>query len=184
MKAKSSNHWTTREFPEQPFLKHFLAQESDGYSQGQEPFPALSEHLALFSSLKKIECKTRQTIHKEAKFSCCSVAQSCLALCNPMDCSTPGSSVLHYLPEFAQTHVHWVGDTYNLFVLCHSLLLPSMFPSIRGNELTLHTRWPMYWSFSFNTSPSNEYSGLISFRMDWLDLLAVLTCWHLTLVTL
>ena len=83
------------------------------------------------------------------------------------------------------THVHWVGDTYNHFVLCHSLLLlPSMFPSIRGNELTLHTRWPMYWSFSFNTSPSNEYSGLISFRMDWLDLLAVLTCWHLTLVTL
>ena len=77
-----------------------------------------------------------------------------------------------------------VGDTYNHFVLCHSLLLLSMFPSIRGNELTLHTRWPMYWSFSFNTSPSNEYSGLISFRMDWLDLLAVLTCWHLTLVTL
>ena len=102
-KAKNSNHWTTREFPEQPFLKHFLAQESDGYSQGQEPFPALSEHLALFSSLKKIQYKTRQTIHKEAKFSCCSVSQSCLALCNPMDCSTPGSSVLHYLPEFAHS---------------------------------------------------------------------------------
>ena len=62
---------------------------------------------------------------------------------------------------------------------CHPLLLlPSIFPSIRGNELTLHIRWPMNWSFSFSVSPSSEYSGLISFRIDWFDLLAVLTCWH------
>ena len=106
-------------------------------------------------------------------FCCCSVAQSCPTLCNPMDCSTPGFPVLYHLPEFAQTHVHWVGDDIHL-VLCYSLLLlPSVFPSIRvfSSESAVHIRWLKYWSFSI--SPSNEYSGLISFRMDWLDLLAV-----------
>ena len=65
--------------------------------------------------------------------------------------------------------------TSNHRILCYPLLLPSIFPSIRifSNELTLHSRWPEYWSFSFSTSPSNEYSGLISFRIDWFDLLAV-----------
>ena len=92
-----------------------------------------------------------------------------------MDCSTPDFRVLHHLPEFAQTHVHWVGDAIQPSRLLSSplLLLPSIFSSIRvfSNELALHIRWPKYWSFSI--SPSNEYSGLISFRMDWLDLLAV-----------
>ena len=104
------------------------------------------------------------------------VAQSCPTPCDPMDCSTPGLPVHHQLPEFTQTHVHRVGDATNHLILCRPLLLPpSIFPSIRvfSNESVLHIRWPKYWSFSFNISPSSEYSGLISFRMDWLDLLAV-----------
>ena len=92
-----------------------------------------------------------------------------------MNCSTPGLPVHHQLPEFTQTHVHRVGDAIHL-ILCRPLLLPpSIFPSIRvfSNESALHIRWPKYWSFSFSISPSKEYSGLISFRMDWLDLFAV-----------
>ena len=105
-----------------------------------------------------------------------SVPQSCLTLCSPMDCSTPGLPVHHQLPEFTQTHVHWVSDAIHHLILCRPLLLlPSIFPSIRvfSSESTLCIRWPKYWSFSFSISPSNEYSGLISFRMDWLDFLAV-----------
>ena len=104
-----------------------------------------------------------------------SVAQLCPTLCDSMDWSTPGLPVHHQLPYFAQTHVHWVGPSNHL-ILCHTLLFPlSVFPSIRvfSNESVICIRWPKYWSFSFNISPSNEYSGLISFRMDWLDLLAV-----------
>ena len=84
---------------------------------------------------------------------CCSVAQPCLALCDPMGCSTSGSLVLHYLPEFAQTHVHPVGDVIQP---SHS---PSIFPSIRVffNESALCLKWPKYWSFSFIISPSSEY---------------------------
>ena len=83
----------------------------------------------------------------------CSVAKSCLTLCNPMDCSMLGSSILHYLPEFAQIYAHWVSDA----ILCHSLLLwPLVIPSIKVffSESALHIRWPKYWSFSFNTIPS------------------------------
>ena len=100
-----------------------------------------------------------------------SVTQSCPTLCDPMDCSMPGFPVHHQLPELAQTHVHRVSDAIQP---SHPLfLLPSIFLSIRvfSNESVLHIRWPKNWSFTF--SPSNEYSGLISFRMDWLDLLAV-----------
>ena len=105
-----------------------------------------------------------------------SVAQSCLTLCNPMDCSTPGFPVHHQLPELAQTHVHRVGYAIQPSLhLSSPSALPSVFPSIRvfSNESVLHIRWPKYWSFSFSISPSNEYSGLISFRIDWFDLLAV-----------
>ena len=110
--------------------------------------------------------------------SCCSITQSCPTLWGPMDCSTPGLPVLHHLLEFAQIHVHWVSDAIqpSYLILCHPLLLlPSIFPSIRvfSNESVLRIRWPKYWNFSFSISPSNEYSGLISFRIDWLDLLAV-----------
>ena len=101
-----------------------------------------------------------------------SVTQSCPTLCDSMDCSTPGFRVLHCLPEPAQTHVHWAND---VIISCPLLLLPSIFPSIEvfSNESVVHIRWPKYWSFSFSISPSNEYSGLTSFRIDWLDLLAV-----------
>ena len=111
---------------------------------------------------------------KAVKFS--SVSQSSPTLCNLMECSTPGLPVHHQLLEFTQTHVHWIGDAINQIIVCHTLLLPpSIFPSIRvfSNESVLHILWPKYWSFSFSISPSKEYSGLISFRMDWLDLLAV-----------
>ena len=95
-------------------------------------------------------------------------------LCDPMDCSMPGFPVHHQLPEPTQTHVHWVGDAIqSSHPLSSPLLPPSIFPSIFSNELALFIRWSKYWSFSFNISPSNEYSGLVSFRMDCLALLAV-----------
>ena len=96
-------------------------------------------------------------------------------LCDPLDCSTPGLPVRHQLLEFTQTHVHWVSEAIQPSHPLSSLLLPpSIFPSIMvfSRESVLHIRWPKYWSFSFSISPSNEYSGLISFRMDWLDLFA------------
>ena len=106
----------------------------------------------------------------------CSVAQSCLTLCNPMDCSTPGLPVHHQLPEFTQTHAHWVGDAIQP---SHPLSSPSP-PAFNlsqhqvfSSESVLCIRWTKYWSFSISIGPSNEYSGLISSRMDWLDLLAV-----------
>ena len=97
-------------------------------------------------------------------------------LCDPMDYSMRGLHDHHQLPKFTQTHVHRVSDAIQHHILCHPLfLLPSIIPSIRvfSNESTLRKRWPKYWSFSFSISSSNEYSGLISFRMDWVDLLAV-----------
>ena len=105
-----------------------------------------------------------------------SVAQACPTFCDPMDCSMPGFPVPHQLPELIQNHIHWVSDAIQPFYRCRLLLLlPSIFPSISvfSNESALGIRWPKYWSFSFNSSPSNEHPGLISFRLDWLDLLAV-----------
>ena len=104
-----------------------------------------------------------------------SVGQSCPNLCDPMDSSMPGLHAHHQLLEFTQTHVYWVG---NAIQPSHPLSSPSP-PTFNlsqlqvfANESALHIRWPKYWSFSFNISPSNENSGLISFRMDWLDLLS------------
>ena len=99
----------------------------------------------------------------------------CPTLCDIMNCSVTGFPVLHYLLEFVPTQVLWISDAIQHLILCRPLLLPLIFPSIRvfSNESVLHIRWPKYWSFSFSISPSNEYSGLISFRVDWLDLLAV-----------
>ena len=93
-----------------------------------------------------------------------------------MDCSTPGFPVQHQLMEFTQTHVNWISDAIQPSHLWHPLLLlSSVFSSIRvfSNESVLRIRWPKYWSFSFTICPSNEYSGLISFRINWFDLLRV-----------
>ena len=104
-----------------------------------------------------------------------SVVQSCPTLCKPLDCSTPGLSIIISQSLLKLMPIESVTPSKHL-ILCHPpLLLPSIFPSIRvfSKESVLHMRWPKYWSFSFSISPSNEHAGLISFRMDWLDLLAV-----------
>ena len=113
--------------------------------------------------------------------SCCSVTQSCLTLSSLMDCRMSGFPVLHHLPESAQTHVHWISDVIQP---SHPLLspfssCPQFFPASGSFQMSLHIRslhirWPKYWSFSFNISPSNEYSGLIFFRIDWFDLLTIM----------
>ena len=105
----------------------------------------------------------------EVGTGCCLVAKSCLSLCDPIDCSTPSFPVLHYLPEFVQMPIELMILSNHL-ILCHPHLpLPSVFSSIRvfSNKSALHIRWPNYWSFCFSISPFNEYSGLISFRIDW-----------------
>ena len=110
---------------------------------------------------------------------CCSVAQLCLTLCNPMDCSMPSFlsfTISRSLLKLRSIELVMPSSHLILCILCRPLLLlPSIFPSIRvfSNESVLHIRWPKYWSFSFSISYSNEYSGLISFRMEWLNLLAV-----------
>ena len=105
-----------------------------------------------------------------------SVAQSCPTLCNPMNRSTPGLPVHQQLPESTKPmSTESVMPSNHLILCCPLLLLPSIFPSIRifSSESALCIRWPKYWCFSFNISHSNEHPGLISFRMDWLDFLAV-----------
>ena len=121
------------------------------------------------------QCQVAGRAGFQPRLCCCSVTKSRLTLWDPMDFSTPGFPVLLYLLEFAQTHVHWVGDAIQPSHLLLPLLLPSIFPSIRvfTNESALHIRWPKYWSFSFNFSLFNEYWGFISFRINWFDLLAV-----------
>ena len=121
------------------------------------------------------------------------IVQLCLTLQpHELQDNMTGFPVLHYLPEFAQIHIYWLSDanrpschSLHSVILCHSLLLlPSIFPRIRvfSDKSALHIRWPKYCSFSFSISPSNEYSGLISFRIDWFDLLAVegtlKSLWH------
>ena len=106
---------------------------------------------------------------------CCSVTHLCPTLGNPVDCNMLGFPVLHYFPELAQTHVHWAGAAIQpSHPLSSPSPLPSLFPSIKvfSTESALCIRRPKYWSFCFSTSPSKVYSGLISFRVDWFDLLA------------
>ena len=115
---------------------------------------------------------------KEAQVTYCSVGMSCLTLCDLMDCSTPGSSVLHCLLEFAQVLVHWVNDTIQP---SHPLLTSSPFAFNLSQhqglpESILCIRWPKYWSFSFGISPSSEYSGLISLQSK--GLLSLLQHWN------
>ena len=126
--------------------------------------------------LVKCICDSPGSVFEFGANHCCSVTKSCLTLFDPMDCSTPGFSALHHLPEFAQICIHWVSDavqpSHSLLPL---LLLPSIFPSIGGfsNKSALCIKWPKYWSWSFSISPCSELSELISFRNDWFDLLAV-----------
>ena len=107
---------------------------------------------------------------------CCSVVKSCPTLCNSMDCSMPAFPVLHHSQSlFKFMPIESVMPS-NCLILCHPLLLlPSIFPNIKffSNESALHIRWPKYLSFKFSISPSSEHLGLISFRIDWFDLLAV-----------
>ena len=135
------------------------------------------------------ECLHRERMKTWEVFSSVqfsSVAQSCPTLCDPMNHSTPGLLVHHQLPEFTQTHGHQVSDAIQpshplsspsppasnlLYHLSHRVNLPSI--RVFSNESALRMRWPKYWNFSFSIIPSKEISGLISFRMDWLDLLAV-----------
>ena len=109
-------------------------------------------------------------------FLCVQFSYSCLTLCDPMDHSTPGLPVHHQLPGFTETHVHQVGDAIQPSYPWSSPSPPAPIPpSIRvfSSESALCIRWPKYWSFSSSISPSNEHPGLISFRIDWLDLLVV-----------
>ena len=99
---------------------------------------------------------------------CRAVAESCLTLCDPMDCSTPGFPILYYLPKFAQTHVHWVIDaiqpSHPLSPPCPAVIFPGI--GVFSSESALCIRWPKYWCFCFSMSLSNAYSGLVSFRID------------------
>ena len=122
--------------------------------------------LLMRSASTKAPCKT----------CCCSVAQSCQTLCDHMCCNMPGFSAHHQLRSLLKLMSIESVMPSNHLILCHPRFLPpSVFPSIRvfSNESVLRISWPKYWSFSFSISPSNEYSGLIFIRMDWLDLLAV-----------
>ena len=129
--------------------------------------------------MQLIECLLQsyklQIRERNYHFQFSSVAQSCLTLCHSMDCSTPGFPVFTKSWNLLKLMSITLVIPSNHLILCHPLLLPSIFPSIRvfSNESVLCIRWPKYWSFSFSISSSNEYSGLISFRMNWLDLLAV-----------
>ena len=133
------------------------------------PPPILMLHLQIKTENKN----SANQLFSSVQFS--SVAQSCPTLCDPMNRSMPGLPVHHQLPEFTQTPIESVMPSSHLILCRPLLLLPPIPPNIRvfPNESTLCMRWPKYWSFSFSISPSNEHPGLVSFRMDWLDLLAV-----------
>ena len=120
----------------------------------------------IYLSVKQIIMFQPQEPRTES--SCCSVTHSCPTLCDPMDCSTPSFPVHHHLLELAQTHVHWVSDAIQLYHPMSSPSPASIFPRIRvfSNESAFRNRWPKYWRFSLSISPSNKYSGLISFRID------------------
>ena len=125
-------------------------------------------------STRHCSCVRKTTCHLSVQSS--SVTHSYLTLCDPMDCSMPGFPVFHNSQSLLKLMSIEPVMPSNHLILCRPLLLPpSILPSIRvfSKESVLHIRWPKYWSFSFNISSSNEFSGLISFSMDWLDLLAV-----------
>ena len=134
------------------------------------PFPHPKRCIAM--DLLKYLCKSLVKLHS-VQFS--SVTQLCLTLCNPMNHSTPASlSIANSQSPPKPMSIVSVMPSNHLILCCPLLLLPSILPSIRvfSSESAPHIRWPKYWSFSLNISPSNEHPGLTSFRMDWLDFLA------------
>ena len=136
--------------------------------------PDQSQLALLWYSLSPLFCEQASNVFSAVQFS--SVSQSCLTLCNPMNCSIPGLPVHHQPPEFTQTRAQGVGDAIQPSHPLSSPSPPAPSPSsisVFSSESTLHMRWPKYWSFSLSISPSNEHPGLISFRMNWLDLFAV-----------
>jgi len=150
-----------------------LLKQLEKEKQKQKP-PKVNRRKEIIKIGAEISEKEMKEKIEQIQFS--SVAQWSLTLCHPMNRSMPGLPVHHKLPEFTQTHIHRVSDASSHLILCYPLLLLSPIPpSIRvfSNESTLHMRWPKYCSFSFSISPSKEHPGLISFRMHWLDLLAV-----------
>ena len=138
---------------------------------------SITQHVKVFITSDVVAMGLEKDLERCIAECCyCSAAKLYPTLCNPVDWSTLGFPVLHYLPELAHSQVHWVSNATNHLILCCPLLLlPSIFLSIRvfSNESALPIRWPKYWSFSFNISLSNEYSGLISYRIDWFDFFAV-----------
>ena len=145
---------------------------SDGWCLGS-PKIWLACRAVLWKSWGGIESNNSSTMWS-VQFS--SVIQSCPTLCDPMNGSMPGFPVHHQLQSLLKLMSIMSVMPSNHLILCRSLLLlPSILPNIRvySNESVLHITWPKYWSFSFSINPTNEYSGLTSFRMDWLDLLAV-----------
>ena len=166
VKEMEQEYTIKEEAKEKHFIKHFnCIQWSQEVNKDQD------SETAIGFGKKRFRVTVIIGIEKTLK---CSVGKSCLTLGDLMGCSMPCFPVLHCLPKFAQTHVHWVDDVIQSF---HPLLPPSP-PALNlykhqglSNELTPRIRWPKYWSFSI--SPFNEYSQLISFRMDWFDLPAV-----------
>ena len=157
----------------QPSLHNLLEESSwmNPCPETQQPWVAATRPWLFYHQLPSTKSST--------VFDVVAHSVSHVWLCDPMDCSTPGFPVLQYLPESVETRIHWVGDAIQLpnhLILCHPFLLLSLiFPSIRvfSNESILCIWWPKYWSFSFSISSSNEYSGLISFRIDFFDLFVV-----------
>ena len=144
-------------------------------------FWSLKKYLDIYLTCTISVCCKYKILMRESKGELnqfTSVVQSCSTFFDPMNCSTPGLPVHHQLPEFTQsslTSIESVMPSSHLILYCRLLLLPPIPPSIRvfSKEWNLRMRWPKYWSFSFSIIPSKEIPGLISFRMDWLDLLAI-----------
>ena len=137
-------------------------------------FEALSAGYHMWNLCKFLWADVEKVVKLSVQFS--SVAQLCPTLCDPMNHSTQGLPVHHQHLEFIQTHVYWVSDAIQSSHPLSSPSPPALNPSQHQglfSESTLRMKWPKYWSFSFSSSPSNEHPGLVSFRMDWLDLLAV-----------
>ena len=139
-------------------------------------FTSIYKHIYIFIpvSLSAYLCFISISTYLDIKYPECilqfsSVIQSCPTLWDPMNCSTQGLPVHHQLPKFTQTQVHRVGDAIQP---SHPLSSPSP-PAPNPSQHQIRMRWPKYWSFSFSIIPSKEHPGLISFKMDWLDLLAV-----------